>query len=637
MPNTKIPQYGFSKGMVSRYMVGREDLDTYRYAASDIENHILLPHGPAQKRRGTRYVATTGASARRCFNFIFGETQQYTFVLEDTNLRIFKFDVNVANLTTVWTGVQLDQLRWAQSFDTLIVTHPDVFPKRIVRGSVDTSWAIDDVPIVNYPFDRVNATYSAFSGATMTPSATTGTITIYCSHPYFEAYYSGLRLKLNGGEVSLQSFLDQYTMTAIVTQNLVSTAADSVWQEQVWGTRGGYPRTCIFHQNRLVFGGSRQLPQTIWGSKTADIYNFDQSKTDADYAYNFTLGSSTAHPINEMTIRGGSLQVFTQSGEWVVQGEPITPTDVYAKLQSTIGTRKRPRAVVVDNMTIFCARNNKEAHSFTYSFNTDSYETQSLTLLAPGIIDTPQDAAFLQSYRDTQANLVFFVNTDGTVAVLTINTKREVLGWAKWNFSSGIVKSACIVDDKLKLLILRGSTMYLEELTEDDVYMDLFYTGTASPAKTSWTGATGLAGRTCVALVDGFPVTITVAGDGSFTTPRPASNIYIGIGYTSSITTLPLIYAQGAVIRGERIRKVKAQVLVSETQDLWIDGRNVPFRKLGLNLLDQPIPDEDEVTVETFLDGIAAEPRLTIESRDPLGQTINSIVTTIRVRGAGES
>ena len=31
-------------------------------------------------------------------------------------------------------------------------------------------------------------------------------------------------------------------------------------------SKGGYPRSISFHQNRLIFGGSRDKPQTIFAS-----------------------------------------------------------------------------------------------------------------------------------------------------------------------------------------------------------------------------------------------------------------------------------------------------------------------------------------------------------------------------------
>ena len=37
---------------------------------------------------------------------------------------------------------------------------------------------------------------------------------------------------------------------------------------------GGYPRSISFNKNRLIFGGSRDKPQTIFASQSGDFFNF---------------------------------------------------------------------------------------------------------------------------------------------------------------------------------------------------------------------------------------------------------------------------------------------------------------------------------------------------------------------------
>jgi hypothetical protein len=198
------------------------------------------------------------------------------------------------------------------------------------------------------------------------------------------------------------------------------------------------------------------------------------------------------------------------------------------------------------------------------------------------------------------------------------------------------VISATVVDRFLKLVVNRGGSVFLEELTESDVYMDLFFTASPVSPATHFTGATALANKTCVAVIDGFPATIAVDSTGAFNTPYAVSSVQIGLNYTALIKLLPIIYAGGNPIRGERIRKIKSEITLLDTKDLWVDGRNIPFRKYGENLLDTPIPNQDETTIEVFLDGISNSPTITLESRSPLGQTIVSLITTLRTRAAGE-
>ena len=54
--------------------------------------------------------------------------------------------------------------------------------------------------------------------------------------------------------------------------------------EDAWSGSRGYPRTCSFHEGRLYFGGSKALPNTLFGSKVADFFNFKTAEALDDDA-----------------------------------------------------------------------------------------------------------------------------------------------------------------------------------------------------------------------------------------------------------------------------------------------------------------------------------------------------------------
>jgi len=108
----------------------------------------------------------------------------------------------------------------------------------------------------------------------------------------------------------------------------------------------------------------------------------------------------------------------------------------------------------------------------------------------------------LRSYDDTQANYVFIVNnTDDTtwtygkqMGVLSVNVEREVLGWSRFTTDGTFLSATvCATDhgdgfnkDTLYVLVERDNAVTLEALTEEDIYLDCYFTGTDS-AKTTWT------------------------------------------------------------------------------------------------------------------------------------------------------
>ena len=66
------------------------------------------------------------------------------------------------------------------------------------------------------------------------------------------------------------------------------------WDQTAFSNDKGYPRSVTFHQNRLIFGGSRDKPQTIFGSQSGDFFNFDNFTRAVDGSGNVYVGGYTA-------------------------------------------------------------------------------------------------------------------------------------------------------------------------------------------------------------------------------------------------------------------------------------------------------------------------------------------------------
>jgi len=45
--------------------------------------------------------------------------------------------------------------------------------------------------------------------------------------------------------------------------------------EAAWSGSRGWPRCAVFHEGRLIIGGAKSLPSTVWGSRVADYFDFD--------------------------------------------------------------------------------------------------------------------------------------------------------------------------------------------------------------------------------------------------------------------------------------------------------------------------------------------------------------------------
>lgn len=110
----------------------------------------------------------------------------------------------IVELATGYTASELSALQFAQSADTLYITHPDHKPAKITRTS-HTAWTLADVDLQKGPFRTINTV----SSLTLTPSSfsasATGygtrqvgvTCTLTASSPLFNSGHVGALFRFN--------------------------------------------------------------------------------------------------------------------------------------------------------------------------------------------------------------------------------------------------------------------------------------------------------------------------------------------------------------------------------------------------------------------------------------------------------
>ena len=73
-------------------MEGRTDFAKYFNGATNIENFVVLPHGPITRRPGTYFVSEikTSSAKTRLIPFTFSTTQTYVLEFGNNYIRFFK-------------------------------------------------------------------------------------------------------------------------------------------------------------------------------------------------------------------------------------------------------------------------------------------------------------------------------------------------------------------------------------------------------------------------------------------------------------------------------------------------------------------------------------------------------------------
>lgn len=190
----------FTSGELSPRLAGRADLKYYYSGCKEITNCLVWPHGGITKRPGTYYIATTAdpTTASRLIPFQYGTTQAYIIELSDLTMRFYMEGgqivdgANPYEIVSPYAAGDLSKIRFTQSADVMYMVHPD-YPVYKLTRSGHTNWSITAVDFENGPFLDKNET-----AITITPSATTGTITLTASVGIFDADHVGSLWKLEG-------------------------------------------------------------------------------------------------------------------------------------------------------------------------------------------------------------------------------------------------------------------------------------------------------------------------------------------------------------------------------------------------------------------------------------------------------
>lgn len=576
---TRIRQVesNFTAGEVSSDLMGRGDLVAYANGAEKIRNMFIHPTGGLKRRAGLEYIDTASGDGR-LIPFEFNAEQTYLLVVTSEKIDIYYNDVKIDTLLTPWLEDDIKQLAWTQSADTLLLTHPDYPPKKLLRNNGNL-FALEDWVFHEEKFTIFQPYYKfANSDVTVTPDDLKGTLTLTASADVFTPDHVGIRLQISGEQGDIVSFISPTQVMLEMIRDLPSLDATIDWQEQVFSPLRGYPTTVAFHQDRLVIGGSRDLPNRLWLSKSGDLFNFYLGTGLDDEAIEFAILSDQVNAIRGI-FSGRHLQIFTSGAEWMVTGSPLTPTTVQLNRQTRVGSvidRYVP-PVSVDGATVFIGRDGQEIREFLYTDIEQAYTAVDLALVSRHIPVNVID----QDY-DAKRRLVFVVRADGKFATMTFYRAEQVRAWTLHD-TNGSVLAVTVTGDDVYLLIRRDNKIFIEKFNQD-IGLDSALTWKEETAQLNWSGLDHLEGQTIsvvadgIALIDQYPVT-----NGQITLSMPAQEIIAGLKFTSELTPLPPPLNERLANR--KIRLIEGLFRLQDSQILQLDVgqglRNISLSKCG--------------------------------------------------------
>lgn len=200
--------------------------------------------------------------------------------------------------------------------------------------------------------------------------------------------------------------------------------------EDTWSTTRGWPKCATFHEGRLYFGGAKSRPNTIWGSRALDYFDFDPGTGLDDESVETTINTNQLNSINSLEA-GADLRIFTTGGEFiVVQGQdaPITPSSFMVRPQTKLGSKPGVPIEDLNGASVFVQREGKSLMAFQYGDTVGSYQLTPISTLSSHMIKTPIDLAARRSTSTDEADRLFLVNgDDGSMTVYSILVGQQVI------------------------------------------------------------------------------------------------------------------------------------------------------------------------------------------------------------------
>ena len=459
--------------------------------------------------------------------------------------------------------------------------------------------------------------------------------TLYLAHPNYAP-----RKLTRSGHTS-------WTLTSISF-----TATPAEW------TGSNYPGTVAFFDERLFWGGTPNQPQTIWASKVNDFENLTTGSA-ADDALKFTLVDDQMNAVRWMSAHK-VLLLGTAGGEFSVQAsnlnEALTPSNLTARRQTTVGA-KSVQAVRVGTAAIYVQRAGRKLQEIAYSYESDSYVSPELTLLAGHVTRAGIRA---MAWQQEPWRVLWCVLDDGQLVGMTYMRDQQVVAWHRHplgGINAKALSVACIAgtnETQLWVVVERtingGTKRYVEKMTGEfwassphdktgAVFVDSAIDYNGSPA-TVLTGLDHLIGETVQVLADGAThPDCTVSAGGAITLDRAASVVQVGLACPALLETLDIeAGAQDGTAQTRRRRISEVGVRLFQTLGCKVgyidqDGSEVLETVLFRNPTDPidaspPLFSGDKVIA--FPPRITREARVVVKQDAPLPITVTAIVPRVQ-------
>lgn len=408
----------------------------------------------------------------------------------------------IVEVTTPYTASHLKELKFAQVGSTLYIAHRSYAPRKLVYTS-STSWAF--------------STHDAIMKSLGNPqaiSAATKTNTVQITYVGDDTFADNDVVRITGvvgmTEINYEVSGDDYTITSTdtgtntfrlsgvngvgyttyssggVIREVTNNAADFL-------TASNYPGAVGLYEERLVYGGSTNNPNTLWFSKPADLDDFTVGD-EVDSGLEYTIAGN-ANQIQWLRGTSKFLAVGSIGDIFQVTGgidEVVTPTSISIKPTNSYGCAST-NPISRGTQVYFLQGNNLIVRSFEFDFAQDSYVPVDRTTVADHITKT---GITQMEFQEGRPNVLWCTRNDGVLVGMTVEDGESVSGWHRHNTSGEYISIASLPRQNeydqmwycVKRVIEGVDTYYIEYAADhvDFTRRDDIYTNDRDADDTTW-------------------------------------------------------------------------------------------------------------------------------------------------------
>lgn len=581
----------FTGGEVTPTLSARYDLQKFGSFLQCCENFIPNLHGDIERRPGMRFIADLGGkSVLIPFQFNTEPENNYVLIFREGSITVASADGLLSGVS-IESPYALDDvyaLSTAQAGDIVYLAHKNYALRKLTRSGTapDYEWALEEVvlnqsiaapaaPTVTFVRDngddsaplnytlRYVVTAVDGDGVESVASAVGSTTGKYPTDWVVGNHVDLTWAAVEGAEeynvyresAGYYGFIGVSRSTSFQDQNFEPDTATTPKEDWNPFADGNNPATVAFHQQRLVLGGTKDDPASFFMSRTGDYENFRKSRPlQDDDPVEYMLASGSIDEIRWMA-SFGDLLIGTSGAEYkgTSSGAAITSSDVQISVQSYWGSSGLA-PLIIGQSVMHCQRSGSHVRDLYYSWESDGYAGNDLSLLAPQLVESHHITQW--AFQQSPGSNIWAVRDDGVLLCLTYMKEQNVYGWSR-HVTQGKVLSVAVIsgsqEDVVILVVERevgGAKKYfLERLAgrfrdtdgiEEAFYVDCGLTSRQETASDTVGGLGHLEGADVVALADGSPVEGLTVTDGAVTLPYAAKVATVGLNYVSALSPLPL-------------------------------------------------------------------------------------------------